>query len=34
MLTSVSISTFTPFNFSMFTEEDGTTVDKEERKEC
>ena len=33
MLTRVSISTFLSFNLSMFTEENGTTINNENRKE-
>ena len=32
MLTYVSISTFPSFNLSMFTKEDGTTINNEDRK--
>ena len=33
MLSRVSISTFPSLNLSMFTEDDGTTIDNEDRKE-
>ena len=33
MLTRVSNSTFQSFNLSMFTEEDGTTIKNEDKKE-
>ena len=33
MLTPVSISTFLSFNLSIFTEEDGTTINNEDKKE-
>ena len=33
MLTCVSISTFPSFNLSMFTEEYGTIINNEDRKE-
>ena len=33
MLTLVSISMFQSFSLSMFTEEDGTTINNEDRKE-
>ena len=33
MLTRVSISTFQSFNLSMFTEEYGTIINNEDRKE-
>ena len=32
MLTRVSISMFPSFNFSMFTEEDATTINNEDKK--
>ena len=32
ILTRVSISTFPSFNLSMFTEEDGTTVNNQDKK--
>ena len=32
MLTGVSISMFPSFNFSMFTEEDATTINNEDKK--
>ena len=34
MLTCVSISTFPSFNLSMLTEDDGTTINNEDRQEC
>ena len=33
MLTRVSFSTFQPFNLSVFTEGDGTTINNKDRKE-
>ena len=33
MLSRVSISTFPSFNLSMFTEDDGTTINNEDRKD-